>query len=47
MKFVTILIALILVAGLGGFAWLAFTDIPVPQKDVVKEIPYEPVSTSP
>lgn len=41
MKLVKLLFALILVTGIGGFIYLAVTDIPVEQREVTKTIPNE------
>ncbi len=47
MKFVAIILILVLVAGLGGFVWLALSDVPLQQKEVVKEIPYDSLQDTP
>ncbi len=47
MKLFKILILLVLILVIGGFAVLAFTDTPVAQKTVVKEIPHERLSEDP
>ncbi len=47
MKIIAILLLFVLVIGLGGFTWLALSDVPVQQKEVVKEIPYDSISNTP
>ena len=41
MKLLKLLAALIFVALVGGFVFFAFTDVPIPQTEVSKEIPHE------
>lgn len=47
MKLLKILILILLVLGIGGFAVLALTDTPVVKKTVIKEIPHERLSQTP
>jgi hypothetical protein len=47
MKFIAIFLFLVLAAGLGGFAWLALSDVPLQQKEVVKEIEYDSLQDTP
>jgi hypothetical protein len=46
-KILIVVLGLFFLLGIAGFAWLALVDIPVEQKDVVKEIPYESLTHAP
>lgn len=46
-KIFTFIFVLALVLILGGFAWLAFSDVKIAQTDVIKEIPYESIQNAP
>lgn len=41
MKFLYLAFAAVILACAGGFIWLGLADVPVQQKEVVKEIPYQ------
>jgi hypothetical protein len=47
MKILAIFVFFLLILGLGGFTWLALSDVPVEQKEVVKEISYDSISNTP